>query len=333
MILAGDIGGTKTHLALFADPTGARAERVAGASYASRDHAHLVEILEHFLGQNGTPEIHHAAFGIAGPIIKQRVETTNLPWVIDGPALQAALGARSVVLLNDLEANAQGIAMLGPEDFAVLQQGAPGATGTRAVIAAGTGLGEAGLYWDGRRHRPFASEGGHADFSPSNPGEDELLLYLRERFGPHVSWERVLSGPGLLNLYEFLRDTERGTESSRVRQAMLSGDPGAIISSEALHGTDPLCERALDLFIRLYGAEAGNLALKLLSTGGVFIGGGIAPKNLPRMLDGRFLAAFLDKGRLRPVLEAMSVSVILNQETALLGAARCALDQAEMEWA
>lgn len=329
MILAGDIGGTKTHLALFevGPDTSRRAER----SFPSRAHSSLEEIVAAFLDAEGRPTVTHAAFGIAGPIRERRVETTNLPWIIDARALEATLRIRRVVLLNDLEANAHGIAMLEPKDFAVLQSGADGAHGTQAVISAGTGLGEAGLYWDGRRHHPIASEGGHADFSPSNALEEELLTYLRGRFGQHVSWERVLSGPGLYNLYQFFRDSGRATESTALREAIAVGDPGAVISQAALEGSSELCVRTLDLFLSLYGVEAGNLALKFLTTGGLFIGGGIAPKNLAKLESGAFLEAFLAKGRLRPVLEAMPVRVILNQETALLGAAKRALELAAEE--
>lgn len=324
MILAGDVGGTKTHLALFTREAGGRLTRHADASYPSREHASFEAILTDFVAAQGHPELQSAAFGIAGPVRRQRVEATNLPWILDGATLAPLLRVPAVQLLNDLEANAHGIAVLEPKDFALLQAGSPEAEGTRAVISAGTGLGEAGLYWDGRRHHPIPSEGGHADFSPSSPVEDDLLLYLRARFGGHVSWERVLSGPGLWNVYCFLRDTGRGDEPPALRDELAAGDPGAVISRKAASGGSPLCRQALQLFMRLYGVEAGNVALKFLSTGGLYVGGGIAPKNLPFLTGGDFLSAFLEKGRLRPVLEAMPVRVILNQDTALLGAAAAA---------
>ncbi|MBK8230928.1 MAG: glucokinase [Candidatus Eisenbacteria bacterium] len=343
MILAGDIGGTKTHLALFevaaAAPAPPRARLIKRAheTFASREHETLDGIVDQFLGRHtdrreaggGNRGALHACFGIAGPIRDQRVETTNLPWRIDAREMERKNQLDSLVLLNDLEANAHGIAMLGNEDVAVIQAGSPEARGNGAVISAGTGLGEAGLFWDGSVHHPMASEGGHADFAPSNEIEDELLRYLRARVGGHVSWERVLSGPGLLDLYCFLRDTGRGEESLALRETLAAGDPGAVISIEASRDPNSLPGRALDLFVSLYGAEAGNVALKFLSVGGIWIGGGIAPKNLPRLSDGRFLAAFLNKGRLRPVLEAIPVQVILNQETALLGAAKRALQSAD----
>lgn len=316
MILAGDIGGTKTHLALFEG-----VERVADATFASREHPGLEAIARRFLEANGSPRVGDACFGIAGPIQNQRVVATNLPWVIDGPSLAQAIGARSAVLINDLEANAYGIDSLAEGDLATLNPGAPGAAGTQAVISAGTGLGEAGLLWDGVRHQPFPSEGGHADFAPRNELEDELLLWLRRELGDRVSWERILSGPGLYNVYRFLRDTGRWEEPLWLREELRAGDFAAVISRAGLEGRSALCTHALDLFVSIYGAEAGNLALKLLATGGVFVGGGIAPKNLAKLREGSFIAAFLDKGRLRPLLEAIPVKVILNPDTALLGAA------------
>jgi glucokinase len=228
-----------------------------------------------------------------------------------------------VWLLNDLEANAYGIATLAPEDFLTLNEGAPQAEGNAAVIAAGTGLGEAGLYWDGRRHRPFASEGGHASFAPSNTLQVELLRYLLTHF-THVSWERVLSGPGLHTIYTFLRDTGRGIEPAWLSEEIHTGDPAAAISGAALEDRCALCMQALDLFVALYGAEAGNLALKVMATGGVFVGGGIAPKIIEKLKDATFMQAFTAKGRLQPLLETIPVHVILNDQTALYGAARYA---------
>jgi glucokinase len=264
-----------------------------------------------------------ACFGVAGPVRDGRSETTNLPWVVDASDLAAALDTRRVWLINDLEANAYGIASLGAEDLCTLSEGAPGATGNAAVISAGTGLGEAGLYWDGRSHHPFATEGGHGSFSPGSDLEVELLGWLRQRWS-HVSWERVVSGPGLVNLYTFLKESGRGEEPAWLAQEMAAGDAAGVISQHAASGRSELCVQALDLFVRLYGAEAGNAALKLMASGGVFLGGGIAPRNLEKMKDGTFLRAFVAKGRMQPLLEAMPVRIILNQQTALLGAARCA---------
>jgi glucokinase len=319
MILAGDIGGTRTRVALFERENG-RLVRRAEAHYPSRDHPGLESIVREFRDEH--PERPgRAAFGVAGPVRGGCSETTNLPWLVDARRLAELLGLERVGLINDLEANAWGLEELAPDDFALLSPGAPGAAGNRAIISAGTGLGEAGLFWDGRRHHPFATEGGHADFAPRTDLEDGLRRFLVEEHG-RVSWERVVSGPGLVAIYRFLHATGRGEETEALREAMRDGDPAAAISEAALLGRSALASDALDLFVTLYGAEAGNLALKMMATGGLFVGGGIAPKILDRLRDGRFIAAFHAKGRMRPLVEAMPVRVVLNDRTALIGAAR-----------
>ena len=321
MILAGDIGGTNSRLAGFAVES-ARLKPVVEETFPSRAYASLDEIVRTFVA---THDVHvaHACFGIAGPVRHGRSEAINLAWAVDAQQLAQALRPATVWLINDLEATAYGAVALAPEDMATLHEGSPVAEGNAAVIAAGTGLGEAGLYWDGRQHWPFASEGGHASFAPSDALQVELLQYLRRQF-VHVSWERVLSGPGLYNIYTFLRDTQRGVEPAWLTEELRQGDPAATISRIALAGTCELCVQALDLFVILYGAEAGNLALKVMATGGVFVGGGIAPKILDKLKEATFMQAFRTKGRLQPVLEAIPVRVILNEQTALYGAARCA---------
>ena len=325
MILVGDIGATNSRLAVFAE-CGGRLEPVVEATYPSRDHVNLETIIKQFVSSHALP-IDVACFGIAGPVRHGRSETTNLPWVVDARELAQALHIRAVGLLNDLEAHAYGIAMLAPEDFVTLNQGVPDATGNAAVIAAGTGLGEAGLYWDGLQHRPFAGEGGHSSFAPSDPLQVELLNFLSHEFG-HVSWERVLSGPGLHNIYRFLRDTGRGEEPDWLTREMQQHDPPAVISQMALAGTSTLCRQALDLFVTLYGAEAGNLALKIMAIAGVYVGGGIAPKIIRKLTDSTFIHAFAAKGRLKPLLQAIPVRIIMNDKVALLGAARFATLQA-----
>jgi glucokinase len=325
MILAGDIGATNSRLAFFAE-RGGHLEPVVEETYPSRDHANLETIVKQFVSAHDLP-IDVACFGIAGPVRHGRSETTNLPWVVDARELARALHIRVVGLLNDLEAHAYGIAMLAPEDFVTLNQGAPDASGNAAVIAAGTGLGEAGLYWDGQWHRPFAGEGGHTSFAPCDPLQMELLSFLRHEFG-HVSWERVLSGPGLHNIYRFLRDTGRGEEPDWLTREMQQHDPPAVISQAALAGTSELCRRALDLFVTLYGAEAGNLALKIMATAGVYVGGGIAPKIIQKLTDSTFMDAFVAKGRLKPLLQEIPVRIIMNDKVASLGAARSATLQA-----
>ncbi|HEX4644700.1 MAG TPA: glucokinase [Verrucomicrobiae bacterium] len=322
MILAGDIGGTKVNLGLF-ESSAQRVEWVTEESYPSQKHSRFEEIIQEFLTTAGPREITGAAFGVAGPVRKGRVHPTNLPWNLDAATLAKEFKIGAVSLLNDLEANAYGLAELSPEDFHVLNRGEPGATGNAAMIAAGTGLGEAGLYWDGQQHRPFACEGGHASFAPDTELDAILFDWLRERFG-HVSWERVLSGPGLFNIYQFLRETNRGDEPAALAEALRKADPALVISQAATAGTSSRCVEAMDLFVEYYGAEAGNLALKVMSTGGVFIGGGIAPKILKQLETGNFLPAFFTIGRMKPLLEAMPVRVILNPKTALLGAAHYA---------
>jgi glucokinase len=321
MILGGDIGGTHTRLAVF-DDDGRQQAGQPDRTYPSRDHPGLEVIVRRFLEETGV-RVAAACFGIAGPVKNGRGVATNLPWVVDAADLTRDLGSRAWVI-NDLEATAWGLAALGPNEVAELSPGAPDAAGNMVVVAAGTGLGEAGLYWDGQRHHPFATEGGHANLAPDDDVEAELLVWLRKRVGGHVSWERVVSGPGLLSVYEFLRDSGRGEEPAWLADALRQGDPGATISSLALEAKSPLCVAALDRFVGLYGSEAGNAALKVMATGGVYLGGGIAPRIVSKLEDGTFLKRFLAKGRMRPLLESMPVRVVLNDQAGLLGAGRCA---------
>jgi glucokinase len=328
MIIAGDIGGTHTRLAFFT-VEGERLKCVAEETFPSRAHRGLAEIVSQFLSKRSVT-ISSACFGIAGPIKNGRCEATNLPWVVDARQLADTFGLPVVFLINDLEANAYGIATLAPTDYLVLNAGALDARGNAAVIAAGTGLGEAGLYWDGKVHHPFATEGGHVDFAPRTPLETELLHFLLRKH-TRVSYERVLSGPGLFTLYQFLRETKRGEEPAWLTAELQQQNPAATITQAALAGRSALCEQALDLFVSLYGAEAGNLALKVMATAGVFIGGGIAPKIVQKLSTPLFMDAFRAKGRMQPVLEAIPVRVILNDQTALFGAARYAMLQTSVK--
>ena len=323
MILAGDIGGTNARLALYELKSG-KLEQVTETVFPSAQHSGLDEIVVKFAALI-TPEQKpdSACFGIAGPVVNGRVATSNLPWVVDEAPLATALGLKKARLINDLEANAWGIGALGPDDLVDLNHPEGASDGNQAVVSAGTGLGEAGLYWDGTRHHVFACEGGHTDFAPRNDVETHLLQYLMSRFG-HVSYERILSGPGLVNVFKFLRDTGHGRPEPWLLEEMTASDPAAAISRAAMAGTCQLCEQALDLFISIYGAEAGNMALKVMATGGLFLGGGIAPKILSKLKGPLFMDAFRTKGRLQRVLELIPVSVITNDKTALLGAARCA---------
>jgi glucokinase len=319
MILAADIGGTKSSFALFKLARGALKE-VTSQTFASREHKNLDQILSQFLAAQRA-RVTRACFGVAGPVKNGRAAATNLPWVVDSVALARKLGVRAVGLINDLEATAWGLSELRGKDLLVINEGSPTSDGNAAVIAAGTGLGEAGVQWNGKERCPFASEGGHADFAPRQEIEIELLRHLKAQFG-RVSYERILSGPGLYNVYRFFRDTGRGEESDWLKQELAQGDPSAVISRAALEGKSPLCEQALDLFVDVYGAEAGNMALKMMATAGVYIGGGIAPKIVQKLKQKRFFESFASKGRLRSLLEGVPIRVIMNDKAALLGAAR-----------
>jgi glucokinase len=318
-ILAGDIGGTKTELAIFSLREGKLRPEIK-ERFPSKEFSGLEPVLEKFLASRKT-HIEHACFGVAGPVVAGEVETPNLPWVVKAKKVADMLGCASVSLLNDLEAAAYGLFTLEPDEVMSLNQGEKGRPANQALIAAGTGLGEALLYDDGREYHPIASEGGHGDFAPTNETEIGLLRYLMEKFG-HVSYERVVSGPGIANIYNFFTRTGQFKEPDWLKEKILAAaDPSAAITQAALSGKSELCAKALDLFVSVYGAEAGNLALRTKSTGGVYIGGGIAPKILDKLKDGTFMRAFIDKGRYSEFLSAVPVQVVLNQETALQGAA------------
>jgi glucokinase len=322
VIVAGDIGGTNARLATFEVQAG-RLLLLKEVTYPSRSAPDLESIVRRFVKET-QPSATAAALGVAGPVKNGRIETPNLPWVVDAQRLAGILAVSKVTLLNDLKANAYGLRHLGPTDFAILQAGTHDAVGNQAILSAGTGLGCAGLYWDGHRHRPFATEGGHADFAPRNHLQAELMERIAREKG-RVSAERILSGSGLVRIYRHLRERSGVPEPAALADRFTNQDPAAVISRSALDGLDPVCVEALDMFVSAYGAEAGNVALRMLATGGVFLGGGIAPKNLPAFQrDGTFMTAFLDKGRMRPLLESVPVLVVLNDRAALWGAAHCA---------
>jgi glucokinase len=328
MILAGDIGGTSTRLGLFEVRSG-RIAPVRTQTYRSADFPGLENIARIFLGADHA-RISAACFGIAGPVRHGRVAGPNLAWAADETKLARELNVTGVRLINDLEANAHGIAALAPDDLVTLQAGDPDARGNGAVISVGTGLGEAGMYWDGRAHHPFACEGGHADFAPRNALEAELLAFLHAKF-ERVSYERVLSGHGQQLLYEFLRDVKQRPETPSIAERMRSENPAAVITRAALAGECKLCLEALDWYVSLYGAEAGNLALKMMATGGIYIGGGVAPKIIKKLQEPVFLNSFLAKGRLRSLLETVPIRVIIKDTAALLGAARVAASFTELK--
>jgi glucokinase len=325
MILAGDIGATRTRLAAF-ETEGNRLKCVVEKTYISQQHEGLSPILADFIRTEGIP-VHSACVGVAGPVRAGRSKISNLPWIIDSRELAKQLKLNSVGLLNDLEAYAYGIDALESKDFVSLSEGAEDAEGNRAVISARTGLGMAGLYWDGFRHHPFACEGGHADFAPRNDLEMELMKYLQKKYG-RISCERILSGPGIKNIYDFLRDTHIAEEPEWLRTQMdAAGDGPALISKLALEGKAAICDQALSIFVSVFGAEAGNCALKFLSTGGFFVGGIIAGKIAPKMEEPGFMQAFLDKGRMEVLLKDMPVKIVLNDDCGMIGAARFTLIQ------
>lgn len=321
MILSGDIGGTNTRLALVDKDDAGQFQLGQLRTYPSRSYQGLHEIVEQFLREHPA-SVEAACFGCAGPVKDGCCATMNLTWIVDQRELAEALKIPHVRVINDLEAMAYGVACLQAKDIEVLSPGVSGAAGHAVVVAPGTGLGEAGMFWDGQQHHPIATEGGHADFAPRNELEVELLRFLLREF-EHVSYERIVSGMGLVNIYRFLRDTGRGDEAAWLTEELRKPDQAAVISQAALAGRSPLCVQALDLFIELFGAEAGNMALNYMATGGVWLGGGIPVKILSRLKStDLFLKAFLDKGRLQNRLQEMPVRVILNDKTGLLGAAR-----------
>jgi glucokinase len=318
MILAGDIGGTTTRLGLFS-VSGDQLDAVARKNFPSRNYPALEPILGEFMAGAARP-FTAACFGIAGPVVGDRAKTPNLPWLIDGREVARRLNLPSVALINDLEATGYGALTLDASEFLTINAGKPEPRANLGLIAAGTGLGEALLYWSGSGYRALASEGGHADFAPRTALEIELLFYLMDRFG-HVSYERVISGPGLFHIYRFLRDSARFSEPAWLSERLAAADPAPVIAETALADAAEICVEALDLFVSAYGAEAGNLALRAKSLAGIYVGGGIAPKILAKLADGTFMRAFTDKGRYAEFVSRIPVQVILNEDTALRGAA------------
>jgi glucokinase len=317
MILAGDIGGTKVHLALY-DFINGELKHTRDQLFPSKDYVGLEEIVREFVASE---KITAACFGVPGPVRDGRLRLTNLPWTLDRRELQAQLDLDFVFLINDLQANGYGIAELSPDQILTLSEGDSSQMGNRALIAAGTGLGEGFLVWDGHNYIPYPSEGGHADFAPRNEDEFDLLRFLRQKYNGRVSFERVVSGMGITNIFEFLRDV-RGLEvPPSLAERMLQEDPNSVITELGLAAKSEICERTLDLFVSAYGAEAGNLALKVMSIGGLYVGGGIAPRIVSKLKDGTFMKAFTDKGRLSQLLVNTPVRIILDSRSALLGAA------------
>jgi glucokinase len=317
MILAGDVGGTKVHLALY-DYINGKLEYSRDERYPAKEYTGLEEIVREFLSAD---KVTAACFGVPGPVRDGRLRLTNLPWTLDSRELSVSLGINHVFLINDLEANGYGVAELAADQIYTLSEGDASQIGNRALLAAGTGLGEGLLIWNGHSHTPYPSEGGHTDFAPRNEDEIDLLRFLKQKYNGRISYERVISGMGLTNVYEFLREVRGLDEPAWLAERIASEDPNAVITELALAAKSEICEKTLDMFVSAYGSEAGNLALKLLSVGGVYIGGGIAPHILEKLKDGTFMKAFTDKGRLSQLLINMPVRIILESRAALMGAA------------
>lgn len=322
MLLAGDIGGTKTILALY------KQKQTGWVCYkkeifASADFDSFAKLLDCFISAE-VDQLQSICIGVAGPVVDGDCVTTNLPWVLKRKDISRQTGANHVCLLNDLEATAWGVMELPESDFVELNQQAKKSKGTMAVLAAGTGLGEALLIWSDEKYHVVATEGGHTDFAPRNELEIGLLRYLMELYPEHVSNERVICGQGLVNIYQYLKSIQyaqiEGDDENRMRQE----DPAAVISEKGMDAKNALCAKALEMFCEIYGAEAGNLALKCLPKGGIVLAGGIAAKILPSMQKGDFMRGYLSKGRYKPVLEDVSVKVCLNPEVGLIGAANIA---------
>ena len=326
MILAGDVGGTKVHLALYRFEQAAL-QHVRDQKFSAPQYPDLQSIVREFLAVDGaqgpqnSDTIDAACFGVPGPVRKNVIRLTNLPWTLDSRQLARDLDIEHLFLINDLEANGYGINELSADQVFILSEGDSSQVGNRGLIAAGTGLGEGMMIWNGKSHIPMASEGGHTDFAPRNALEMELLQHLRAGLNGHVSWERVCSGIGLKNIYAFLRDVKKMEESSALRQRMQEEDPNSVIGELGESGENELCAKTLNIFVSVYGAEAGNLALKILAHGGIYVGGGIAPKVLKTMQSGAFMDAFCDKGRMHDLVANMPVRIILESRAALMGAA------------
>lgn len=323
LVLAGDIGGTKTNLAICAATKDGALTIVREGTFPSGRYKGLERLVVEFVAA-GRERIQAAAFGIAGPVVEGRVKTTNLPWMVRATSIGHELGTRRVRLMNDLEATAFGGLFVRPSEIHWIVRGKRRSANI-AVIAAGTGLGQALLVCDGSRWRPVATEGGHVDFAPRSDKELALLVYLQKKFA-HVSYERVLSGPGLVNVFHFFADEMGRPVSPDVRARLEREDPAAVIGEAGVAGTCPASVDAVDTFVAVYGAQAGNLALAVLAAGGVFIGGGIAVKMLPKLASQAFVNAFVDKGRYRELLAKIPVGVLTNPKTALLGAAHAAAE-------
>jgi glucokinase len=323
IVLAGDIGGTKTLLQLSRSGSGGL-EVLHEQRYPSAEYGDFLALARQFVDESfrlAGVRPSKACFGVAGPVNGRLAKTTNLPWNLDADELEASLKIERVRLINDFQSVGYGVDALKTEDIVTLQQGAETPHGTRAIIGAGTGLGQAFLVWQGEHYEVVASEGGHADFAPTDDEQIELQRYLKRRYR-WATWERAVSGRGLVNIFEFLAERKFAPLGAALQQAMREEDAAAVVSRFGIDGQDPTAAKALQMFVTLYGAQAGNLALTGLATGGVYLAGGVAPKIIDKLIDGTFMAAFGSKEeRMQPLLKAMPVRVIVNPKVGLLGSA------------
>jgi glucokinase len=317
IILAADVGGTKTNLALYEINDG-KLITLNEKSFHTKNYNSFAEMALSFYSDKSIT-IDGLCLGVAGPVVEGKVKGTNFPWQIDSDKISKELKISSVSVINDMEANAYGLAALCEKDLEVIHKGA-NIAGNAVIISPGTGLGEVGLYWDGTHYHPFASEGGHCDFSPRNTLEIALWEHMHQKY-KHVSWERILSGPGIYDTYQFLIQYRKQTEPDWIKQRMSTENPAAVITNVAIEGKDPICRETLDLFTRFLAIESAQLALKMKATGGIYIGGGIVPKIIKGLNKTIFNRGFIQSGRLDELLEMVPVKVILNEKTALLGAA------------
>ncbi len=318
IILGGDAGGTKVNLAFF-EATDSGVRMLKCSSYPSGNFPSVNKILQQFLGENPGYHPEKVCLGVAGPVFEGRVTVTNLPWHLDAGEISAATGIPQVILLNDLEATAYGVAGLEESDLYVLHEGDPEIGGNISILSPGTGLGEAGLFWDGRLHHPFATEGGHCDFSCRSETDLELHNYMLKKYDV-VSWESIIAGPGIFSIFEFLREVKKRSISAAIEDKLKTADPSAVISQAAIEETDPVCVEAMRIFVRNLARECCNLILKMKSTGGLLLAGGIPPKILPLLRDPWFYENLLDCDRMQELVKKVPVKIILNDKAPMIGA-------------
>jgi glucokinase len=318
-ILAGDVGGTKINIALY-NATQDNVELIKEAKYHSAEHNSFTEVIQKFLNENKLETPERICAGVAGPVFHGKVRITNLPEELDAEEIKKAAGAKEVSLLNDLEVTAYGLASLKKQDIITLHQGNPDIKGNIAIIAPGTGLGEAGLYWDGKNYYPFPTEGGHSDFSPRTDLDIDLFHFLQKKYGI-VSWERLIAGPGIHDIYLFLRDLRKKQEPEWLTKELANDDPSAVISKAGVENKDEICVEAMELFVCYLARESSNLVLKMKATGGLFLGGGIPPKIASLLQKEIFLKNYFDCDRMEDLLQNVPLKIITNDKTALLGAA------------